>query len=146
MSTSFESAQLILKLYELRRDETLRRARDWFFLFNPDTLEEVMTAARGTNSAYFRMVTSYWEMAASLVSHGAIDRQMFLDANGEYLAVFAKVSPFLAQLREAIAVPHYLQHLEGLVKSLPDAEARLEAMRQRARAVAAGVAAQPSGA
>ncbi|MDT7605060.1 MAG: hypothetical protein QOF61_3057 [Acidobacteriota bacterium] len=136
MSQEFESATLILKLYDLRREETMRKARTWFSTFNPDTLEEVITAGRGENGAYFRMVVSYWEMACSLVNNGAIDERMFADANGEQNYIFAKVQPFIAQVRETIKQPNYLVHLERYVMRQPDAEQRLVALRELSRRMA----------
>jgi hypothetical protein len=133
MSKEYESAQLILKLYDLRREETMRQARDWFFAFNPDTFEQLMDGARGEHNAYFRMVTSYWNMAASFVNNGAIDEKMFVEANGEQMIVFAKVQPFLAQIREMVGQPTYLSHLEQFVMRQPDAEARLPQLREMSR-------------
>lgn len=138
MSTKYEDAKLILKLYELRREEVMRKARDWFFLqFNPGNVQDITAAAMGEHSAYYRMVTTYWDMAASFVNHGAIDAQMFNDANGEHLAVFAKLEPFLEEIRAVSGMPQYLQHLEKLVMSAPDARERLTAMRERIKQVAA---------
>ena len=77
------------------------------------------------------MVTTYWDMAASFVNNGAIDEKMFNDANGEHLGVFAKIEPFLAELRSMYGSPEYLQHLEQLVMRMPDAKARLAQIRAR---------------
>jgi hypothetical protein len=129
MSKEYESAELILKLYELRREETMRKARDWFFTFDPESVEDVAAAARGEHSAYYRMVTSYWDMACSLVNNGAIDERLFADANGEQYLVFAKIQPFLAQIREATGQPNYISNLEKFVMRQPDIEQRLERMR-----------------
>jgi hypothetical protein len=129
MSTAFESAKLILKLYDLRREETMRKARNWFVReFFPTSAQDIMNEVAGPNSAYLRMVTSYWEMAASLVVNGAIDQKMFADANGEHVVVFAKLQPFLADLR-ATGNPKSLAHLEQVVMSQPDAEPSLERIR-----------------
>ena len=76
MPTAFESARLNLKLYELRREPVLREARAWFLRdFNPDSLAELGTIVSGERNASFRMVLGYWDMAASLVTSGAIDRE-----------------------------------------------------------------------
>ncbi len=138
MSTKHESADLILKLYELRREETMRKARTWMAGFNPESAQEVIEVLYSDHSAYFRQVMSYWDMAASLVLSGAIDEQMFDDANGEHVFHFAKVQPFLAEVREKLGPASRLApHLEKLVMRSPDAKARLEAMRQMSLAVAA---------
>ena len=134
MATPFESAQLILKLFELRRDPLLREARTWFIReFHPDTIADVKAALASEHNPKMRMVVGYWDMAASLVTHGAIDRQMFLDANGEIFATFAKIHPLLPELRQIAAIPGYAKHLEEIVMSVPDVEPRLEALRQRFR-------------
>lgn len=137
MSKEYESAQLILKLYDLRREETMRKARDWFFAFNPDTFEQLMEGARGEHNAYYRMVTSYWNMAASFVNNGAIDERLFTEANGEQNFVFAKIQPFIPQIRETLGQPNYLSHLEQLVMRQPDAEQKLPQLREMSRRMTA---------
>ncbi|HEX8161727.1 MAG TPA: hypothetical protein VF538_07635 [Pyrinomonadaceae bacterium] len=137
MSKEHESADLILKLYDLRREAVMRQARDWYFGFNPETFEEVVVAARGDKSAYYRMVTSYWDMACSLVNNGAIDEQMFADANAEQNFVFAKIQPFIGQIREATKQPNYLANLEKYVMRQPDIEQRLASMRAMAKEMSA---------
>jgi hypothetical protein len=124
-------ADLILKLYELRREQTMREARNWFFFFNPQSPEDFMDVLMSDKSGFYRMVVSYWEMAASFVNHGAIDPEMFNDANGEHFFVFAKVEPFLPMLRETSGNPDFLAHLEKLVKDTPNYEARMTAIRER---------------
>jgi hypothetical protein len=136
MSKEYESADLILKLYDLRREATMRQARAWFAGFNPDTLEEIIAAARGENSAYFRMVVTYWDMACSLVNNNAIEERMFADAGGEQNYIFAKIQPFIAQIRETIKQPNYLINLERYVMRQPDAEQRLVALRELSRRMA----------
>src|ERR687886_2724944 len=106
MADKEKSAELIMKLYDLRREEVMRQARNWFFTFNPESVEEIVEAVRGERSAYYRMVTTYWDMAASFVNHGAIDEQMFTDANAEHFVVFAKIEPFLAELRTLFNNPN----------------------------------------
>ena len=75
-----------------------------------------MDVLTSDKSGYYRMVISYWEMAASLVNHGAIDAEMFNDANGEHIFVYAKLEPFLPALREESGNPEFLEHLEKVVK------------------------------
>ncbi len=136
MSDKEKSAELILKLYELRREEVMRQARNWFGGFNPQSAEDIVGAVRGEHSAYYRMVTTYWDMACSFVNHGAIDEEMFNDANGEHVFIFAKLHPFLEELR-AISHPQLLQHLEKVVMGIPEAEKRMERMREMSKAMAA---------
>src|SRR5262249_15962725 len=83
MPTPFESALLNLRLFELRRVPVLREARDWFFReFNPESFDELIALVSGERNAPFRMVVGYWDMAASLVTTGAIDAAAFLAAHG----------------------------------------------------------------
>src|SRR5689334_23082502 len=101
MSDKYQSADLILKLYDLRREEKMRIAREWFIGFMPESAQDIAGAlVSPETSSKFRQAISYWDMAASMVNHGAIDEEMFRDANGEYLMFFAKIEPFLAELRE----------------------------------------------
>lgn len=130
-----DDANLILKLYDLRREAVMRDARNWFFSFNPTSAQDFLDVMISDQSAYFRMVVSYWEMAASLVNHGAIDEQMFNDANGEQIFVFAKIEPFLSELRTMFAMPEYLEHLEKAVKRIPDIDARIAKMRERMKQI-----------
>jgi len=141
MSTEYQSADLIMKLYDLRREETMRKARDWFFLFSPESVRDLYDAVNGPDSAYYRMVTSYWDMAASFVNHGAIDEQMFNDANLEHVAVFSKLEPFIEEVRNVSKNPQYLHNLEKLVMRLPEARERMRNVRERIRQMAAARAA-----
>jgi hypothetical protein len=142
MPTPFESAQLILKIFEMRREPVLREARAWFVRdFNPETIDDVTSALAGPHNPQMRMVVGYWDMACSLVTHGAIDRQMFLDANGEIFATFAKTQLLLPEIRKVLGGPGFAKHVEEVVMSVPDVEKRLELLRQRFRAMAAAAAA-----
>ena len=116
-----ESADLILKLYDLRREEKMREARNWIFSFNPTTVDEYWTTMMDPQvGGYLRMVTSYWDMAASLVNHGAIDAEMFNDTVGEHTMVFAKIEPFLTELREIFQEPKAFAHLEKVILDQPN--------------------------
>jgi hypothetical protein len=137
-----KSAELLMQLYDSRREPVLRAARDWWVMkFHPNTPKDVLRVWVGSESAPYRMVTTYWEMAASFVTMGAIDADMFHAANTEHLAVYAKLRPFLTEVRELAHYPDYLQHLESVVTGLPDLEMRLSPIeRFLARRAAAGAA------
>jgi hypothetical protein len=137
MATPFESAQLILTLYEQRREETMRKARDFWLMFDPQTVDEFSGAMMGPQSGYIRMVLGYWEMAASLVENGAIDRRMFQDSTAEYLVVYAKIEPLLPALREKFNNPNMASNLQKLALSLPDARTQIDAMAARIKGVIA---------
>jgi hypothetical protein len=135
MPTPFESATLNLQLFDLRREPVLREARAWFLLeFNPENLEELAAAVRGEHNTAFRMVLGYWDMAASLVTTGAIDGDAFLAAHGEIFATFSKIHPFLADFRAACGEPEFCKHIEAVVLAAPDAEAILKRRREGIRA------------
>jgi len=129
--SKYKDADLILKLYDLRREKTMRDARNWFFTFNPQSLKDFMDVLTSDKSGWYRMVVSYWDMACSLVNNGAIDPDMFNDANGEHIFVYAKMQPFLPALREEMGNPNFLAHIEKTVKELPNCETRLTAVRER---------------
>lgn len=131
-----ESAELILKLYDLRREATMREARSWMLTFFPESAQDVMNAImKPDTSAYYRMVVSYWNMAASLVNHGAIDEEMFNDANGEHIVIFSKIEPFLSELREIMGNPKVLANLEKLVMRQRDAKEILAKTRETMKRV-----------
>lgn len=144
-----ESADLIMKLYDLRREEKMRDARNWMAGFFPESAEEIMNAMIDpASSAYFRMVTSYWDMAASFVNHGAIDADMFRDTSGEHMIVFSKIEPHLEEFRALLGNPNYLKNLEALVSQLPDYKellrARREMMKRLVEASKQAAAAKPA--
>ena len=135
MPTPFESAQLNLQLFDIRRESELRKARHWFITeFHPATSEEYFAAMTGEKNAWMRMVLGYWDMAASMVTHGAIDREMFMAAHGEIIGAFSKVHPFLGALRGRMG-PRALTHIEEVVMAMPDAEAELDRRRARLKAM-----------
>lgn len=137
-----DEADLILKLYDLRREETMRKARDWFFSeFNPESMEDYQKALFSEHSAYVRMVPTYWEMAAALVNHGAIGMEMFNDTNGEHIGVFAKIEPLLPQLRSFFS-PEAFKNLEKLIDSTPDGRKKVAAFRERMKAIRAQMQSQ----
>jgi hypothetical protein len=143
MGEASTAAAVLLKLYELRTEPALRRARAWFaFEFHPTSARDVLATwlGPGHESAPYRMVTSYWDMAASLVVQGAIPAEMFNAANTEHFALYAKLRPFLGEMRAATRYHDYLLHIEKVVTSPPDAEERVgifERYMQRQRSLAA---------
>jgi len=133
METKPQDALAILKLYEIRSEALMRTARAWFFSdFKPQSGMDILALIQSgeKQSAYYRMVSSHWEVAASLVNNGGIDEKMFLEANTEHLVVFAKLQPYLAEIRETIGEPDYLAHLERLAMKVPNNERKLENRRR----------------
>jgi hypothetical protein len=144
MPTPFESAQLNVQLFALRRDPVLREARAWFLTeFTPESFAELAAVASGSRNASFRMVLGYWDMAASLVTNGAIDGDAFRAAHGEVFLTFAKVYPFLAELREAAGEPEFCRHVEAVVLGAPGAEEVMTRRRDAARAALKARASSP---
>ncbi len=126
---TYEDAGLILNLYELRREERMRKARGWFTgAFSAKTLAEMMEKCTpgSDENAYFRMVTTYWEMAASFVVSGVLNEGLYIQSGGEGLFVFEKVRPFLEELRGAYKNPLLLKNLETV------AEQQIEWMKENA--------------
>ena len=133
MSTKPDDALAILKLYELRSEPLMREARRWFFSeFAPTSGLEILALLQSGEkaSAFYRMVSSHWEVAAALVNHGGIDESMFLAANSEHLVVFAKLQPFIKEIRETIGEPDYLVNLEQLVGRIDNIDKKLENRRR----------------
>jgi len=126
-----EDADLILKLYDLRREPVMREARNWMFTFNPTSVEDVMATMVGEHSGHLRMVISYWDMACALVNNGAIDEELFNQTNGEHIFVYMKIQPVIEGLRAMFDNQEFLKNLETVVKRIPEIEAKLPVMRER---------------
>ena len=126
-----KSADLIMKLYDLRREETMRKARNWMFSFNPTSIEDVeKTMMDPEVGGYLRMVLSYWDMAAAFVNHGAIDAELFNETGGEHIGVFAKIEPFIAELRTKWDEPTAFKHLEKVIYDRKGGKEKLERTRE----------------
>ena len=113
-------AEILLKLYELRRDAELRKARDWATQqFKPSSAEEVMVVLRASGTdqnRWLRQFITYYEMVASLVHRGVLDRDLMEDSVTEYVNLYAKCKPFLKQLREETGLPNFMKQIERLVE------------------------------
>ncbi len=122
-----EQVNLLLKLYDTRREPRLREAREWFSTnFHPKTTDDVVRLCPpgSRESAYMRMVLSYWEMVASIESRGLIDEDFFFENTGEQWMVFEQVKPILGAWRAMFGNPQFLSRLEEQCK-------RLEAWREK---------------
>jgi hypothetical protein len=130
-------ANLILQLYDLRREAELRKARNWWFAeFWPESAADVMKVAQAVGTqenAWLRQVASYWELAAALVLHGAVNEALFLEpaCSGEMFLVFAKVHPFLTDVREKLQNPRLLANVEKVITKSKAGRERLQFVEQR---------------
>jgi hypothetical protein len=129
-----QDAELILKLYDLRREPVMREARNFFATFTPSSFEELMAVMGNFGSkenAYVRQVMSYWEMAASLIVHGALNAELAQDTLGEMNFVYAKMQPFIAQMRQMMKSPEFLQNIEKVVEGTPEGRERFKHVQAR---------------
>jgi hypothetical protein len=114
-------AQLILKLYDLRREAEIRKARNWWLVtFWPESAEDFMKigGAMGTQeNNWLRQVGGYWSMVASLTLAGTVNQELVLDPSfsGEMFFIFAKIKPFLAELRTKMKNPRMFANVEKLI-------------------------------
>jgi hypothetical protein len=130
-------AQLILQLYDLRREAEMRKARNWWFAtFWPRSADDFLKIAStpGTQeNNWLRQVTGYWSMAASFVLHGALSEELFIQpsVSGEMFIVFAKVYPFLKELREKAGDPSMFAIIEKVIMSSKYGRERFKFMLKR---------------
>lgn len=135
-----EEAGLILNLYDLRREATMRKARDWYFRsFTPETIADFNSHMMGENGNYLRMVLSYWDMAAALVNDGAISLQLFDSSNGEHIGVFSQCELLLPEIRATFG-PRFAANLEKLIDATPDGRKRCATAREQMKAIRAQLA------
>jgi len=116
---TYDDANLLLRLYELRREDKMRQAREWFAgVFKAKTMDDFMKQARpgsGPN-AWYRMVTSYWEMVASFVTSGILNKELFFQSSGELLLVWVKIRDLVPEFRAARKNPGAYRNLERVAK------------------------------
>jgi hypothetical protein len=130
-------AQLILKLYDLRREAEMRKARHWwaaeFFPQNADEFLKVSGAMGTQENNWLRQVLGYWGIAASFVLQGVLNEDLFLQPSfsGEMFLIFAKVHPFLKELREKMGDPHAFRNLELVATRTKFARERLQFLAKR---------------
>ena len=112
---TYDDANLLLRLYELRREEKLRQARDWFMKnYQVESFEDTLRiAAPGTEGGTFAMmVFGYWDQACAFLNYGLIHEGLFFETSGEFFWVWERVKPALGQFRERFANPLFLANVE----------------------------------
>ena len=120
-----------MQLYDLRREAKLREARTWVASsFNPQSVQDFAAVMQTNEYTYFRMVASYWDMAASFVVSGAIDPNMFRAVSGEMLVAYCKVEHMIDELREGIGQPNLFSDVQEVVREWPGAKERMASMRE----------------
>ncbi len=130
-------AHLILELYDLRREAEMRKARNWWTgEFFPQSVDDVMNIAFTMGSQennWFRQVGGYWSMAASFVLLGALNEELFLQpsVSGEMFLIFAKVHPFLKEIREKVNDPNLFLNIEKVIMRTKWGKDRLQFMMKR---------------
>jgi len=130
-------AQLIMQLYDLRREAEMRKARSWWFNeFWPQNADDFLKIAfnMGTQeNNWLRQVTGYWSMAASFVLQGALNEQLFIQpaVSGEMFVLLAKIHPFLKELREKAGDPHMFENIEKVISGSKFGRERLKFMIKR---------------
>jgi hypothetical protein len=139
-------AQIVLKLYDLRREAEMRKARSWFttefWPLNADDVVKVASAFPSQENTWMRQVGGYWDMAASLVLQGALHEELFLQPgiSGEMFFIFAKVYPFLKEVRQKMNLPEAYANIEKVATGSTTARKRLERlmgiMEQRRKTMA----------
>jgi hypothetical protein len=139
-------AQVVLQLYDLRREAEMRKARNWFTTeFWPQSADDIVKVASAFPSqenAWMRQVGGYWDMAASLVLQGALHEELFLQPgiSGEMFFIFAKVYPFLKEVRQKMNSPEAFVNIEKVATGSKTARKRLARlltiMEQRRKAAA----------
>jgi hypothetical protein len=131
---TYHDAELVLKLYDLRREAVMRQAREFVGMFSPSSFEELMAVVGAFGSkenAYVRQVYGYWEMVASLIVHGTLNPELAEDTLGEMYFVYAKIQPFLKQMRDTMKSPEFLQNLQKVIEATPEKRERLARMQER---------------
>jgi hypothetical protein len=133
-------AELILKLYDLRREAEMRKARDWLVRFDPQSADDYLRIiwALGTQeNAWLRQVSGYWGIVSSFVNHGVLSEELFLTPgfSGELFLIYAKIHPFVRELREKLNDPNAWKEIENAVTRTEWGRNRLEFMQKRAEAM-----------
>ena len=125
---ALKQAELILKLYEIRRETALRTARDYVGgEFMPKSVDEFVSLVKdgGKPSGHILQVYGYWDMVAAFVVHGALDEALIFDTCQEMYFQFEKIQPFLAGFREKMNLPEFLRSIETVVVGAQERRSRV---------------------
>jgi len=131
---TYHDAELVLKLYDLRREPVMREARNFFAMFMPSSTDELMStmfAFEKKENAYIRQVLSYWEMVAALIVHGTLNAELAQDTLGEMNFVYARMQPFMKEIRQKLDSPEFMQNMEKVVEGTAEGRERLARQQKR---------------
>lgn len=126
-------AELVLRVYELRREHVMRDARNAISAqFWPKSYEDVLALTRQDHplNAAWRQTSSYWEMVYSFARHGVVDANFWAENNGEGLMLLAKVAPYLEALRRDVN-PMYFRNAEWIAKESAEGRRIFESLSNR---------------
>jgi hypothetical protein len=138
-ANAIRQAELILKLYELRREAVMREARSYVGgEFLPASASEFIqiVSAGDRHSSFVLQVYGYWQMVAAFVESGALDAELLYNTCPEMYFQYAKIQPYLSQFREEMNLPEFLINVEQLVEGSRNGRKRLEAMQKNVAAIA----------
>jgi hypothetical protein len=132
---SHHDAEIVLKLYDLRREEVMRKARNFmstqFWPTSAADIVKIMQDFGSEQNAYYRQVTSFWDMAATLVHRGALDPDLFSDWSNELFFVFAKIHPYLDDVRKQTESPKWMHNVYSFIDSKPEYQTKFETITKR---------------
>lgn len=129
---SIRQAELILKLYELRRETVMREARSYVGgEFMPASTQQFLeiVSAGDKHTGFVLQVYGYWDMVAAFVLHGALDRDLVYDTCQEMYFQYSKIQPYLAEFRKQMGLPEFLRSVEQVVEGSAAGRARIAQMR-----------------
>jgi hypothetical protein len=138
-ASPLQQAELLLKLYELRREAVMREARSYvggdFMPASADELVEIVSAG-DKHTGFVLQVYGYWDMVAAFVRHGALDAELVYDSCQEMYFQYAKIQPYLAEFRVKMNLPEFLISIERIVEGSAEGRERLSVMRKNLVAIA----------
>ena len=131
---SYQDAELILKLYDLRREAVMREARNWMATFNPQSIDDVvkvMSDFTSKQNAYMRQVCGYWEMVAAFIVHGTLNSELAYDTLGEMYFVYAIMQPVIEEFRTKFNAPEFFKNVQKVVESTPQGRESVAGVQKR---------------
>ena len=129
-----QDAELILKLYDLRREPVMREARNFVATFSPASIDDVLAVVSNfgvKENAYLRQVYGYWEMVAALIVNGTLNAALAYDTLQEMYFVYSIMQPYVEEFRQKANAPEFLKNVQKVVESSPEGKERITVIRKR---------------